>query len=114
MWGLVEPVSQRWCVIVVPGVWHRCRVWRGVAWRRAPHSFECVRVYEAVCMTARVHVFRVGGWHVCVCGPENQVTIAAAGGIERVVAAMAGHAGSAGVQEAGCGALWNLSVNAGA
>ena len=56
MCGLAEPVKQRWCVIVVPGVRHWCRVWRGVAWRRAPHRFECVRVYEAVCMTARVHV----------------------------------------------------------
>ena len=65
-------------------------------------------------MTARVRVtvFAVG-MCVCVWFTENQVAIAAAGGIERVVSAMAGHAGSAGVQERGCGALWSLAVNAG-
>ena len=66
MCGLVEPVSQRWCVIVVHGVRHRCRVRRGVAWRRAPHSVEHVRVYEAVCMTARVHV-SVSAVGMCAC-----------------------------------------------
>ena len=45
---------------------------------------------------------------------ENCMAIAASGGIERVVAAMAGHAGSAGVQEYGCDALWDLAVNDGA
>ena len=45
-----------------------------------------------------------------MCWPENCVAIAAAGGIERVVSAMAGHAGSAGVQESGCDALWNLAA----
>ena len=44
---------------------------------------------------------------------ENCVAIAAAGGIERVVSAMAGHAGSADVQESGCAALSCLAVNAG-
>ena len=52
--------------------------------------------------------------HVWVCGAENKVAIAAAGGIERVVSAMARHAGSAGVQEYGCDALWDLAVNDGA
>ena len=42
---------------------------------------------------------------------ENQVAIAAAGGMEHVVSAMAGHAGSAGVQSAGCDPLWNLALN---
>ena len=41
---------------------------------------------------------------------ETCDTIAAAGGIERVVAAMGAHVGHPGVQEAGCGALWNLVV----
>ena len=44
---------------------------------------------------------------------ENHVAIAAAGGIERVVSAMAGHARSVGVQESGCGVLRNLAVSAG-
>ena len=67
-----------------------------------------------VCVTARV-----GGclclWWACVrvWFTGNQVAIAAAGGIERVLSAMADHAGSAGVQDYGCGALWNLAVNAG-
>ena len=68
------------------------------------------RVYEAVCVTC-VFVSAVG--IVRVWFTANQVAIAAAGGIERVVSAMADHAGSAGVQERGCGALWNLAVNAG-
>ena len=43
----------------------------------------------------------------------NKVAIAAAGGIERVVSAMAGHAGSAVVQEYGCVAFGSLALNAG-
>ena len=66
MWGLVAPVTHHWCVMVVHGVRHRCRVRRGVAWRRAPHRFECVRGYEAVCMTARVHV-SVSAVGMCAC-----------------------------------------------
>ena len=48
-----------------------------------------------------------------MCGSEYNVAITAAGGIERVVAAMAAHAGSAGVQECGCGVLRSLAVNDG-
>jgi hypothetical protein len=43
---------------------------------------------------------------------ENKERIAAAGGIDRVVQAMAAHVGVAGVQEQGCGALRNLAANA--
>ena len=72
------------------------------------------RVYDAVCMTACVRLFvSAVGMCACVWFTENKVAIAAAGGIERVVSAMAGHAGSAGVQEHGCAALWNLALTAG-
>ena len=42
---------------------------------------------------------------------ENQVKIAAAGGIQVVVGAMTQHPGAAGVQQYGCWALCNLAVN---
>jgi predicted hotdog family 3-hydroxylacyl-ACP dehydratase len=42
---------------------------------------------------------------------ENRGRIAAAGGNDRVVQAMAAHVGVAGVQEQGCVALWNLAAN---
>jgi hypothetical protein len=38
--------------------------------------------------------------------------IGAEGGVEAIVQAMGGHRGSEGVQEKGCGALWNLALNA--
>ena len=43
---------------------------------------------------------------------DNKVKIASLGGIEAVVKAMEAHVGSAGVQEQGCRAFWNLSFNA--
>ena len=43
---------------------------------------------------------------------DNQVKIAAAGGIESILNAMKQHAQHESVQENGCGALQNLSVNA--
>ena len=44
----------------------------------------------------------------------NRAAIAAAGGIERVLAAMVAHAADARVQEEGCAALVNLALDAGA
>ena len=64
-------------------------------------------------MTARVRVFVSGVACARVWFTENKVAIAAAGGIERVVSAMSGHAGSASVQGSGCAALQNLAANAG-
>ena len=43
---------------------------------------------------------------------ENQVKIAAAGGIEAVVCALASHKAVAGVQESGRGLLDHLGINA--
>jgi hypothetical protein len=43
--------------------------------------------------------------------PDNQVAVAAAGGIVAVVAAMQAHKRSAGVQEMACRALRNLAAN---
>jgi predicted hotdog family 3-hydroxylacyl-ACP dehydratase len=42
---------------------------------------------------------------------ENKERIAAIGGIDCVVQAMAAHIGVAGVQEQGCGAMFNLATN---
>ena len=71
-------------------------------------------MHEAVCVTACVRVLVSGvGTCACVWFTENRVAIAAAGGIERVVSAMAGHAGSAVVQEYGCVAFGSLALNAG-
>ena len=74
----------------------------------------CSCVQGCVYVTTRVRVL-VSGLGTCarVCFTGNQVAIAAAGGIERVLSAMAAHAGSAGVQERGCGALRSLALNAG-
>ena len=54
---------------------------------------------------------RFGLCGYCVCAAENQVKVAAEGGIGAIVAAMRGHAASAGVQEYGCAALRHLTVN---
>ena len=45
------------------------------------------------------------------CADANQVTIAAAGGVEAVVQGMQAHVGVAAVQETGAGALSNLAAN---
>ena len=42
---------------------------------------------------------------------ENQVKAGAAGGIEAVVKAINTHISNAGVCDAGCGALWNMTFN---
>ena len=45
------------------------------------------------------------------CAADNQVTIAAAGGVEVIVQGMQAHVGVAAVQEEGAGALTNLAFN---
>jgi hypothetical protein len=50
-------------------------------------------------------------WSLAANNAENEKRIAAAGGIDRVVQAMAAHVGVAGVQESGCAALWTLAAN---
>jgi hypothetical protein len=65
-----------------------------------------------------------GGWKLymfiqfCLSSPlflclDNKVIVAQKGGIDAVVRAMKLHEGVAVVQENGCGALCNISVNAG-
>ena len=49
-------------------------------------------------------------WELAV-NAENRVAIAAAGGVEAVVAAMRAHAADAMVQQNGCGALASLAAN---
>ena len=45
------------------------------------------------------------------CADDNEVTIAAAGGVEAIIQGMQAHVGVAGVQENGAGALKNLAAN---
>ena len=49
-------------------------------------------------------------WYLAV-NADNQVKVAAAGGIEAVLGAMRQHGAVASVQEQGCRALWNLTAN---
>ena len=42
---------------------------------------------------------------------DNQVKVAAEGGIRAILGAMQGHPASAQVQEAACLTLWNLALN---
>ncbi len=48
---------------------------------------------------------------MCVFSDTNKVKIGACGGIERIVVALKDHPTSVGVQENGCGALFNLAIN---
>ena len=50
-------------------------------------------------------------WNLSV-NADNQVKIAAAGGIESILNAMKQYAQHESVQKQGCGALWNLAANA--
>ena len=50
-------------------------------------------------------------WVGVACAADNQVTIAAAGGVEAIVQGMRAHVGVAAVQEHGAAALRNLAVD---
>ena len=107
MCGVADPGNwKRWyaaCAMVAqyctePGA----RVSR--SWRRVGQAFA--RLLPACVMTGSACA-RVCG--VNVRGSDNKAAIVAAGGIERVVMGMAGHARSGSIQEYGCATLSRLA-----
>ena len=50
-------------------------------------------------------------WNLCLNNDPNRISIANAGGIISVIAAMNSHVNNVGVQEKACGALSSLSLN---